>query len=255
MVEGLVKEILKHQHEVWIDFQSIPGGAQWEVEITRAIDKTEVCVAVVTPESIHSPWVKKEIGLAREKNKAVIPIILHEIPIPEGLETLGIADLQCIDFDQYGYIGGLERLLKVLPEVKSSENDVVYTDKRALIIEDIAAQQTAIAQVLKAMGITITVAQDLDSALICIRDEKFDAITLDMQLDVMDAEGQHGILLLNQIRSYQRNVPVIIISALDWTGSEVRKFLRKHGAFDYLKKPFYPDELTSIIKDALEQRK
>lgn len=254
MVEGLAKDVRKHRHEVWIDFESIPGGARWETEITNAIEKADVCVITLTPESIQSQWVKKEIVIAQEKNTPIIPIIMHKIPLPEGLETLGIAHLQCIDFDRYGYATGLERLLKAFPVPETFLSPaIIQTGLRALIVEDIPAQQLAVKQVLEMAGFEITLAADFDSALTCIRDKQFDLITLDMQLEELDTGGQHGIILLNQTRTYQKGVPVIIISALDWSGSQVRNFLRKYGAFDYLKKPFDPEELLSIIQDALKQ--
>ncbi len=86
-----------------------------------------------------------------------------------------------------------------------------------------------------------------------VRGERLDLITLDMQLDEMDAGGQHGMVLLDQINIHQRGVPVIIISGLTWSETQVRDFLRKYRAFDYVKKPFTPDSLRPILVEALNQ--
>ncbi|WP_420628267.1 response regulator [Candidatus Leptofilum sp.] len=121
---------------------------------------------------------------------------------------------------------------------------------KALIVEDIPSQQNAIQQILHEIGANVTIANNLDSALGFIRLTKFELITLDMQLDEMDSAGQVGIMLLDQLRTYQREAVVIIISGLPWSGENVRDFLRDYKAYDYLKKPFKPDELKMLINEA-----
>jgi CheY-like chemotaxis protein len=125
--------------------------------------------------------------------------------------------------------------------------------RRALVIEDIAPQRQAAEQVLESLGMQTRGAADFEMALQALRGPAFDVILLDMQLDEMDSGGQRGMLLLEQLSIYQPGVPVIIISALPWTGQQVRDFLREYGAFDYLHKPFKAHELRTIIQQALQR--
>jgi DNA-binding response OmpR family regulator len=104
---------------------------------------------------------------------------------------------------------------------------------------------------LKVMGIETVVAGDFDTAFNCIVEQAFDIITLDMQLDEMDTGGQHGMLLLDQLRTKSKDTKVIIVSALEWDGKQVRDFLIKYRASDYLKKPFDPGDLRHMIEEAL----
>lgn len=134
-------------------------------------------------------------------------------------------------------------------------NDSIFPkpkEIKVLVIEDIPAQYKAISQLLTEMGLTATIASDFDTALKFIRMDRFDLITLDMQLDNMDASGQAGVTLLDQMRTYQRRVPIIIISGLPWSGTNVRDFLREYGAYDYLTKPFKPEYLKKCIEKALK---
>lgn len=250
IVEGLAEKLRNRRYEVWIDFEGIEGGAQWEEEIKKALEQSAVCIVAVTPDSVCSDWVKREIQMAKAAGKTIIPLIMRGDVSQDCIEELGISDLQHIDFVRYGLAAGMEQLLRVLPPPKTGSAPEA-TGLRGLIIEDVAVQQLAIKQVFHGLGIEAVTAHDFGSALKLIRGEPFNVVTLDMQLDEMDPGGQHGILLLDELRTYHEGVPVIIISGLDWTPRQVRDFLREYEAYDYLPKPFNPNELRRIIEAAL----
>jgi len=252
MVEGLAHSLRQHQYDVWIDFKDIAGGEKWESEIKKALEISDFCLVALTPDAVASSWVKREIELAQHDSKSIIPLIMREIPLPNSLQKLGIADLQHIDFVRYGLNSGIDQLINALKKLNSKQ---LMSTNYALVIEDVTSHQTAIEQVMKLFELEVKIANDFDSALELIRSEKFVLITLDMQLGQMDLEGQNGLLLLDELHTYQKNVPIIIISALKWTGRDVRDFLRKHHAFDFLAKPFKLNELRSIVSEALRQKK
>ncbi|MBK9748325.1 MAG: TIR domain-containing protein [Chloroflexi bacterium] len=253
LAEGLVSQLRAAHYQVWIDVEGIPGGAQWEQEINRALSQSDACLVLVTPDSVVSAWVKQEIEIARAQGKIVIPLLMRAIPLPLGLESLAISDLQVINFVRYGYSAGVAALIKVLPP-RILDTPTGITGLRALIVEDVQAQQLAVQQVLRKFGLETTIAADFETALDAIRNDCYRLVTLDMQLDIMDTGGQHGMLLLDELRTYQPDIPVIIISALDWTGRQVRDFLREQNAFDYLPKPFKADDLRDIVESALNSK-
>jgi CheY-like chemotaxis protein len=250
MVEPLANDLRKLLFEVWIDFEGIVGGSQWEAEITKALAQADICLVAMTPNAVRSDYVKREIAMARSMNKLVIPLVMEAISLPDDLETLGVADLQYINFTRYGYAKGLAQLTAALPEAKTAP---AASHLRALIVEDIPAQQVVIEEVLRSFGLEITAVPNFERALEAIRGEKFDLITLDMQLHEMDTGGQHGMLLLDELRTYQVVVPVIIISALKFSGTRVRDFFREYNAFDYLRKPFKPRRLRTMVENALKK--
>lgn len=250
LVDHIADRLRHSRHEVWIDRKDIPGGANWESEIQSAIAQADVCLVAVTPDAVQSEWVKREIALARAAGKRVVPILLREVVLPNDLDTLRLADLQVINFVRDGLASGLERLLDVLPEAPLGMPPA-RTGLRALIVEDEPTQQFAVKQVLALLGFDTTIAWDLDEALSQIRGARFNLITLDMQLHPMDVEGKSGRLLLDELRTYQKGVPVIIISGLKWTGEDVRIFWKKYGVLDFLSKPLDPSELRKTVEEAL----
>lgn len=249
-VESLARDLRRHRYEVWMDIEEIPGGSQWETEINKGLDQSSICIVALTPDALKSEWVKREVEIARSKSKLVIPIILREISLPSSLENLGLADLQCLNFVRYGYEIGMEQLLAALPTI---EQRAAPIGTLALVIEDDAAYQEAIYEVFQSLDIETLIVSNFKAALEQIRGkQRFNLITLDMQLDIKDTGGQHGILLLDYLRIYQQSTPVIIISALDWTGLQVRDFLLEYQATDYVKKPFKGNDLKSKIEKALK---
>jgi len=85
-------------------------------------------------------------------------------------------------------------------------------------------------------------------ALEKIRVEFFDLIIIDLKMP-----GINGFELLKLIKKINPEVIVIIITAYSTIESVVETM--RFGAFDYLPKPFTPDELSIKVEKALEKRK
>jgi two-component system response regulator HydG len=84
-------------------------------------------------------------------------------------------------------------------------------------------------------------------ALQKIKSKKYELIISEYRLS--DAEG---VDLLSQIKEIDPLVPVIIITTYDNVKMAVRMI--KAGAFDYVTKPIYPDEILGSIKEALRRK-
>ncbi len=72
-----------HQLPVWVDSRNLRGGAKLAPEISKAIKQARQTIVVLSPNTINSPWVRKEIqqALAVEKRRGkdgyrVIPLLL-----------------------------------------------------------------------------------------------------------------------------------------------------------------------------------
>jgi DNA-binding NtrC family response regulator len=86
------------------------------------------------------------------------------------------------------------------------------------------------------------------SALKKIDEEDFDILLLDVMMPGMD-----GLELLQQVKERHPEIDVIMMTGLSEIQTAVKAM--KLGAFDYLSKPFDPDELKLIVVRALERRK
>jgi len=79
---------------VWVDSRNLRGGKKLDPEIHQAIEEARQFIVVFSPETINSPWVRKEINWALEVEKQrqnegyrLIPLLLPGIK-PAALENL-----------------------------------------------------------------------------------------------------------------------------------------------------------------------
>jgi two-component system, OmpR family, phosphate regulon sensor histidine kinase PhoR len=77
--------------------------------------------------------------------------------------------------------------------------------------------------------------------------ESMDVVLLDLMMP-----GMSGMEVLDQIRGIDPNLPVIVITGYATVESAVEAM--KKGAYDFIPKPFTPDQLRIVVKRALEKR-
>ncbi len=75
----LQESLQQNQIDTWIDWERIPVGEKWWVEICQAIENANVFMFIISRNSIGSPVCKDEINHALKNNKRIIPIILDEL--------------------------------------------------------------------------------------------------------------------------------------------------------------------------------
>jgi len=115
---------------------------------------------------------------------------------------------------------------------------------KILLAEDDATMVSLLKTLLKMEGFEV-VALDADSDVpAAVQREKPEALLMDVHLG-----GQSGMQILESIRGNQdlANVRVVITS-----GMNVRDECIRRGASAFLLKPFMPDDLISVLKQAIE---
>ena len=117
-----------------------------------------------------------------------------------------------------------------------------------LIVDDLVSIHEMLEAVIQPTGFATTFATDGEKALIRYKAEKYDLVLADIDMKPMD-----GITLLKQLKLYDPHCVVVIMTAYASTDSAVQAL--KHGAFDYLQKPFRVDELIATLRRGLEFRK
>src|SRR5882757_8532876 len=114
-----------------------------------------------------------------------------------------------------------------------------------LIVDDLLSIHEMLEAVIQPTGFSTAFATDGEKGLVRYKAEKFDLILADIDMKPMD-----GITLLKQVKLYDPNAVVIIMTAYASTESAVQAL--KFGAFDYLQKPFRVDELIATLKRGIE---
>ncbi len=118
--------------------------------------------------------------------------------------------------------------------------------EKILIVDDERGMLSLLDKVLSKEGYYIKTAIDAEGALELIHEEVFDLIVTDIDMPRKD-----GIELLQDIKSYNENITVIMITAYATVESAINAM--KLGAYDYITKPFQIDEIKLVIKKALER--
>ncbi len=113
-----------------------------------------------------------------------------------------------------------------------------------LIIDDEEAIRDSCTQVLQRAGYHVDTAVDGHEGLKKFKKTQVDVVLLDLKLP-----GWHGLKVLKKIKQAAPEIPVIIITGFASIESAVDTI--KQGAYDYLAKPFSPEELRVMVKKAL----
>lgn len=119
--------------------------------------------------------------------------------------------------------------------------------EKILIVDDNNDICLLLERFLSKQGYKTASVQRGEDGLTLLRKEAFELVICDFKLPDID-----GLEMLRRIKVLNPATAVIIITGY----SDVRIAVQsvKHGAYDYVTKPLYPDEILLTIKSALERR-
>jgi len=138
-----------------------------------------------------------------------------------------------------------------LEAISESEQIRTLRDKHVLLVEDNEINQLVAEEMLKNLGIKVTIAKNGEESIWMVKNGHFDAVLMDIQMPGMD-----GYQTTAQIRSDPRftfdKLPIIAITAhaLD---SDRQKALES-GLNDYISKPIDVQRLTSVLLQWLKAK-
>jgi two-component system phosphate regulon sensor histidine kinase PhoR len=118
-----------------------------------------------------------------------------------------------------------------------------------LVIDDEQIMRDGCSRILSKDGWSVISAQNGSQGLeeIKSRPGDVDVILLDLMMP-----GMSGMEVLDHIRNFNPNLLVIVITGYATVESAVEAM--KKGAYDFIPKPFTPDQLRIVVKRALERR-
>lgn len=123
------------------------------------------------------------------------------------------------------------------------------TRGRVLVVDDDPLNRLQLLQGLNAQGYSTAQAEDGEEALEILAEDAFDLVILDILMPKLD-----GFEVLQRMKDdgTLRDIPVIVISALDEMDSVIRCI--RMGAEDYLSKPFEPTLLEARVGASLKKK-
>ena len=98
----LVEYLREQGVAVWMDESDIHGATMWTKEIVEAIRASSVFILAISRHSTGSKNVVKELALASEREKIILPIYLEQCDIPETMEyqLAGIQNIALYTLDK-----------------------------------------------------------------------------------------------------------------------------------------------------------
>jgi DNA-binding response OmpR family regulator len=117
---------------------------------------------------------------------------------------------------------------------------------KILVVDDEVTAGSSIEKVLSKKGFSVDVALTADEGLNKIEQELFELVLLDIMMPQVN-----GIELLGIIKERWPNLKVVMVTG--YPSIETAVEATRLGAFDYISKPFTPDELRQKVDQALEE--
>ncbi|HWQ14731.1 MAG TPA: sigma-54 dependent transcriptional regulator [Roseiflexaceae bacterium] len=117
-----------------------------------------------------------------------------------------------------------------------------------LVADDEPRIRDLLRDIMEPEGAVVKVARSGTEALKIIESEEPDVAILDVLMPPPD-----GLAVLQQIRTQGKDLPVLIITAQN--SSTVTIEAIQKGAYDYIAKPFEPDEVLLVVRRAVEHRR
>jgi DNA-binding NtrC family response regulator len=122
------------------------------------------------------------------------------------------------------------------------------TGSRIVIADDDGPIRELLCDILEPEGAEVIAAATGKEALTAINEQGADLAFLDVRMPAPD-----GLTILQQLREQGNDLPVVIITAQESSTLTIEAM--RHGAYDYLNKPFDTDDVVTIAQRALEQRR
>lgn len=116
---------------------------------------------------------------------------------------------------------------------------------RILVVDDEKRIRDACQAILAGQGFEVTVAENGTAGLQKIEEKHFDIILLDLMMP-----GLRGIDLLAHVKARHPDTLVIVITGYATLEHAVEAM--KKGAFEFISKPFSPEDLRVVIAKAIE---
>jgi DNA-binding NtrC family response regulator len=121
---------------------------------------------------------------------------------------------------------------------------------RVLLADDQPDVLTALKLLLADENYTLVTATSPEAVLRALENDQFDAVVMDLNYTRDTTSGREGLTLLQCIRGTDDILPVLVMTA--WSSVESAVAAMKHGANDYIEKPWNDERLVATLRTQIE---
>ena len=137
-VDELTAQLVDAGIPVWYDYQ-LAAGDQFSRVIQERIDASAAFLVVLSPSSMDSRWVLREVSYAESRNKPVFPLQLAPAPLPIQLAGLQVEDVTGGQMPSPRFVARLRSLV-----APTSASEATTTQRGAPEISTTAATDRSI---------------------------------------------------------------------------------------------------------------
>ena len=119
------------------------------------------------------------------------------------------------------------------------------TQPDILIVDDDTEIRYSLDRVLASRGYRVTTAGSGEDGIKVLKESDPDVVFLDIRMD-----GMSGLEALQHMRAANKRVPIILMTAFGTAQTAIEAM--KYGAFDYIMKPFDPERVLTLVRNALK---
>ena len=118
----IVEKLRERGLNIWIDQEGIHGAKLWSQEIVKAIESSKVFILFASAKAFLSKNVTKELALASESDKHILPVFLEDAEIPTAMKYQ-LAGIQHLVHEKGQAAQTSEKILSTLSnlDIQSSE--------------------------------------------------------------------------------------------------------------------------------------
>jgi len=91
---NILQELMVSKYRFWFDEGIVPG-TEWREEIVEALENSHTFLVFISPNSIESDYVIKEINYAINQKKQILPVYIKETQLP-GRIAIELGPIQAI---------------------------------------------------------------------------------------------------------------------------------------------------------------
>ena len=121
-------------------------------------------------------------------------------------------------------------------------------ESNILVVDDERGIREGCRRILISEGYTVDVAENGEEGLKLVKSKSFDLILVDLMMPVMG-----GLEMMEEVRKFDPEIIMIVITGFATIETAVDAM--KHGAYDYMPKPFAPDQVIAVVNRGLEKRR
>lgn len=118
---------------------------------------------------------------------------------------------------------------------------------RILVVDDEESMRDSLSEWLREDGYEVESVESGEEAIEKVKKSKWTAALVDLKMPGMD-----GIETMREIKKLDKELPIIIITAYATVDTAVTAM--KEGAYDYIVKPFNPEEISMMLHKLVERQ-